>query len=438
MKKSIGIILLSGMLALTACSSSVTTGSQLSSTGVSQPSSNPSGQKVQINTFSVPTSSAQASGAPSIPSLPCSDSPIVPQTGDVGPFFPQGQLPVGLRDPSTVTATIHGQTYVYLFGGRDANLGPNATIYRATMDRQGTLGSLSVQGTVSQPWFMEWQDANLVMLQGQAYVFGTFGDYAHPTSHGPTQGVYRATIDAQGNLGSVTAVAPGVVGSTVVAQVGSKTFLVLFDIGLTGEIDEAEILPNGNLGTMTQIGTASFEYTNLARAFSKTFSGHTYIYITRWPTRIPLKAALYRAEIDSQGAISPWSIASPTIAQLFAGHQIVTADINGTSYVYIIGGYYNFNVNPYANDYVESHVMKAAFDTQGIVGQFTTMTRKYQCGQQQLTFGALPCGEEEMGAAIVPFGQSLTLYILSGLTWKCGNQTPIASFTPNVYRARIY
>jgi hypothetical protein len=139
------------------------------------------------------------SGGAGDDSLPVSDvnMAVIQQDGSLGSWSPVTALPVGRAFHRMVAATpfnskVQGSGYLYAMGGIETkNEQPTTTVYRAQLNRDGTLGSWTEVTSLPAPL----HSFGAVLFRSAIYIAG-----GATTDNAPTASVYRATIDTLGDL----------------------------------------------------------------------------------------------------------------------------------------------------------------------------------------------------------------------------------------------
>jgi len=83
----------------------------------------------------------------------------------------QGQLPQTLYSSTTVTATIGGTTYIYVLGGySDSGGGYESTVYKATIDSNGDIGTFDTASQGQLPQTLAWHTTVTATIGGTNYI----------------------------------------------------------------------------------------------------------------------------------------------------------------------------------------------------------------------------------------------------------------------------
>jgi len=99
----------------------------------------------------------------------------IDSSGNIGTFDTtnQGQLPQVLAYQSTITSTINGTTYIYVLGGQNSNSvsDSQSTVYKATIDTNGNIGTFDTANQGQLPHIMDKQTAATVTIGGVVYTY---------------------------------------------------------------------------------------------------------------------------------------------------------------------------------------------------------------------------------------------------------------------------
>jgi hypothetical protein len=209
----------------------------------------------------------------------------IDSNGDIGTFDTtnQGQLPQDLNLHTTVTATIGGTNYIYVLGGENGVQVPQSTVYKATIDSNGDIGTFDTTNQGQLPEALNSHTTVIATIGGTTYIYvlGGCGDIDCPTST-----VYKATIDDNGDIGT-------------------------FDTT-----------------SQAQLPQAIYGHTTV----TATIGGTNYIYVLETPT-------VYKATIDGNGDIGTFDTTDQGQLPLaIFSHASTTADVGGTTYIYVVGG----------------------------------------------------------------------------------------------------
>ena len=170
---------------------------------------------------------------------------VVATDGSLGAWTATTALPVALAFTTAVAATLRNSAvlqngYVYVLGGATTAGGaPVATVYRAPINTDGSLGSWTTTTALPAPV----RSASAIIQYGSLYVLGGAN-----TSNAPVATAYRAPIQPSGNLNSWI---PQVALPSPRARFSAGAF-GLFLYALGG--DSAAIAPNDTAGGGKRIG----------------------------------------------------------------------------------------------------------------------------------------------------------------------------------------
>jgi hypothetical protein len=361
--------------------------------------------------------------------------------GDIGAFDTtnQGQLPQALFLHTTVTATINGTTYIYVLGGNDNTYSGSSTVYKATIDSSGNIGTFDTTNQGQLPQSLLLHSTVTATINGTAYIYVLGGD----GNSGNVSTVYKATIDSSGNIGTFDSTNQGQLPqalegqTTVTTSIGGISYIYV--LGGDNNNDNVSTVYKATIDSSGNIG--AFDTTNqdqLPQAITNhssvitTINNVTYIYvlggnetINNMPANV---STVYKATIDSNGDIGAFDTTNQgQLPQVLAYQSTITSTINGIAYVYVLGGQ---NANSTSDS--QSTVYKATIDSSGNIGAFDTTNQ-----------GQLPHIMDKQTAASVTIGGAVYTYVLGGIdevaetildtVYKAGVSgiTPTPTSTPN-------
>ena len=199
----------------------------------------------------------------------------------------QGQLPVALNNLSANSVTISNTNYMYVLGGNNGT-SDVTTVYKSTVDGSGNVGAFSTTSQGQLPQNLSLHSSQIVTISGTSYIYvigGLNGSTAQST-------VYKATIDASGNIGAFSTV------------------------------------------SQTQLPAAIYN----ASSFTTTIGTTNYIYLIGGKNSAgsPVNS-IYRGKLDASGNVSSWTLGN-TLPQTLSSSVSVTATNNGSNNVYVLGG----------------------------------------------------------------------------------------------------
>ena len=199
----------------------------------------------------------------------------------------QGQLPVALNNLSANSVTISNTNYMYVLGGNNGT-SDVSTVYKATVDGSGNIGAFATTGQGQLLQNLSLHSSQIVTISGTSYIYvigGLNGSTAQST-------VYKATIDASGNIGTFSTV------------------------------------------SQTQLPAAIYN----ASSFTTTIGTTNYIYLVGGKNAAgnPVNF-IYRGKLDASGNVSSWTLGN-TLPQALSSSTSVTATNNGSNNVYVLGG----------------------------------------------------------------------------------------------------
>ncbi|OGE30366.1 hypothetical protein A2631_01160 [Candidatus Daviesbacteria bacterium RIFCSPHIGHO2_01_FULL_44_29] len=390
---------------------------------------------------------------------------INPANGDVGSFATtsQGQLKVATVFGDATTVTIGGTNYVYIVGGNTIS-----TVYKAQIDTSANIGSFNSTSQGQLPAVIYNPAVNPFTIGGTNYLY---------VSGGEVSTVYRATLDGSGNVGSFVTTGqaqfPAAIRSlSNIVTLGTSSYFYGLGNGSASVVYKGKITttydPSGDVGAFSTTSQGQLLATRLQLGGALVAVGGTnYIYAIGGDSA----STVYKAQIGSSGNVGSFDTTSQ--GQLPANieqieNSITTATVGGTNYVYLAGGsgggsalyrtqvdasgnlgsfvttsqgqlkaarygtgaitvnqagtYYLYNIAGWDGGAATSTVYKSQIDTSGNVGSFDTTSQ----GQLLATRYGVMVGQATIG------GTSY-LYALGG----CSNGSCGADATSTVYKAQI-
>jgi len=255
----------------------------------------------------------------------------------------QGQLPQGLRYFSTVTATVGSSTYVYVLGGYNGTAG-QSTLYKATIDTSGNIGAFSTASQGQLPQTLYTHTTVTSTIGGTTYIYVLGGVNASSTST-----VYKATIDTSGNIGTFSTASQGQLPqiiqqhTTVTSTIGGATYIYVLggtNVGTSlSTVYKATIDTSGNIGTFSTASQGQLPQTPTNHTtVTSTIGGTTYMYVLGGASGT-VQSTVYKATVDTSGNIGAFSTASQgQLPQTLQTHTTVTSTIGGATYIYVLGG----------------------------------------------------------------------------------------------------
>ncbi len=258
------------------------------------------------------------------------------------------------RPIATGSALVFNNT-VYIIGGVFGDFTVSSDVYKATINPDGTLGAWSIHNTLPAPLTFN----HVFKAKDKVYTLG--GGHSRSTV---TTSVYMSTLNPDGTLGAWTTVAslPTPVAYGHLAVIADYVYLIGGDnasvdggayIYRTDKIYRATINADGTLGTWTLYGTVP-----VAISYGQTVVTKNRIFIMGG-YRAGLSSTsnlVYTAPIDSSGNIGSWTTCTSLYTGLAYSQVVVT---NGK--VHLFGGvppesgavpyYYTGNLPGGLNDY---------------------------------------------------------------------------------------
>ncbi|MCA9678337.1 MAG: hypothetical protein H6708_16945 [Kofleriaceae bacterium] len=216
----------------------------------------------------------------------------------------------------TGAAVIATRRWVYVVGGASAGGTPLASIERARVNADGSLGPFALAGSLG----VARAYAGASRIGDRVYVVGGTGGTA-------LDSVESAALDPDDNLGAfadagVTLASPrGAVTTTVVGA-------SLYALGGGSSIERAPILADGTVGAFGVSGALT-----RPRIRAAAVATATALYVIGGDDGGALDT-IERAPIDGEGAVGSFAVLSTTLAQGRAGAGAVALD----GYLYVVGG----------------------------------------------------------------------------------------------------
>ncbi len=126
-------------------------------------------------------------------------------SGNIGTFSTtsQGQLPQILDSLNAVVITVSGTNYIYVLGGSNDGVGYQSTVYKATIDTSGNIGTFSTASQGQLPQALDDHTVSAISIGGTDYVYVIGGSTTVSTFHST---VYKATL-----TGGVSAPGPSTI-----------------------------------------------------------------------------------------------------------------------------------------------------------------------------------------------------------------------------------
>ena len=239
-------------------------------------------------------------------------------SGDIGVFSTtnQSQLPQTFSYPTIVTASIGGTNYVYVLGGC-GDYDCQSTVYKATINGSGDIGTFATTNQAQFPQDFYYHTTITANIGGSAYIYVLGGN----SNSGDLQSsVYKATIDGSGNIGTFSttnqAQLPQILylHTTVTATIGGTTYVyVLGGDYSPSTVYKATIDSNGDVGTFDTAGQGqlpqALEYNTTVTA---NIGGTDYIYVLGgmyYDGGWQYQSTIYKAQISSNSPPTVYSLA---------------------------------------------------------------------------------------------------------------------------------
>ncbi len=214
-------------------------------------------------------------------------------------------------------------------------------------------------------------EATSVTYNGYVYVMGGMNNSGNSSFNT----VYYAPLNSNGSVGSWTTstnTLPQALGGATSVTYNGYVYVMGGDNGsYTGQntVYYAPLNSNGSVGSWTT--STSTLPQGLYGATSVIYNGYVYVMGGDNNNGSYLNTAYY-APLNTNGSVGSWTISSNTLPQALSGATSVT--YNG--YVYVMGGYYNGNLNT---------VYYAPLNSNGSVGSWTTSTSTLPQGLNEAT-----------------------------------------------------
>ena len=274
----------------------------------------------------------------------------IDSSANVGTFATtsQAQLPQALIQEYTFITTVGGTQYLYAIGGYNGSVRVS-TVYKATIDSSGNLGTFSTTSQGQLPQILATNySVNTATIGGTQYVYvvggSGNGDAAQST-------VYKATIDTSGNIGTFSTTSQGQLPealkglNTSTVSIGGTQYLYVIsgadDPGnRKSTVYKATIDSSGNVGTFSTTSQAQLPQTIMSSvSVTNSIGGTQYVYVMGGNSPTSL-STVYKATIDSSANVGTFATTSQAqLPQVLSGsHRVITASIGGTQYVYVIAG----------------------------------------------------------------------------------------------------
>ena len=223
--------------------------------------------------------------------------------------LPQAQLP-GLNGYNSVfTSSIGGTNYVYVLGGF-TGAAYWSTVYKATVDTSGNIGTVGGFSTTSQaqlPQGLLAETSFTASIGTSTYVYVLGGQNA---GTGQVSTVYKAQMDSNGNITGNFATTsqaqlPRVIAyhTSFTANIGGTNYVYVLGGGTyTSTVYKAAIDTNGNIGTFSTLNQGQLpQNIGYYSASALTINGTNYVYVLGGYNGSTLFSTVYRAAIDTSG-----------------------------------------------------------------------------------------------------------------------------------------
>ena len=302
--------------------------------------------------------------------------------GNIGAFDTtnQGQLPQDLSQHTAVTATIDGTTYIYVLGGfSNSGGGSQSAVYKATIDTNGDIGAFSATNQGQLPQDLYGHTTVTATIDGTTYIY-VLGGFSMSGGGSLQSAVYKATINTNGDIGVFSATNQGQLPqafyqhTTVTATIGGTTYIYV----LGGKSDSFPYTLSTVYKATIDIITGdigAFDTTNQGQlpqdlsqhtTVTATIGGTTYVYVLGGYDWGSNQSTVYKATIDPiTGDIGAFDTTNQgQLPQVLINHTTVIPNINGTNYVYVLGGSAD-------GRFGQAAIYKADVDMSGNIGTFS-------------------------------------------------------------------
>ena len=273
------------------------------------------------------------------------------EAGDIGTFSTTGQeqLPQVLASHTTVTSTIGGTTYIYVLGGIDVNY--QSTVYKAIVDGSRNIGAFSTVSQTQLPQQLAAHTTVTATIGGTTYIY-VLGGVSANDSYQCESTVYKATIDGSGDIGTFSTTNQGQLPqrlgyhTTVTATIGGTTYIYVLggaDSGGNNQstVYKAAINGSGDIDTFNTTNQGQLpQDLRLHTSFTSTIAGTSYVYVLGGiDSGGNNQSTVYKAAINGSGNMGMFNTTNQgQLPQALYAHTTVTATIEGTNYVYVLGG----------------------------------------------------------------------------------------------------
>ena len=227
-----------------------------------------------------------------------------------------GTIPASL----TVTQAVVTKNKVYLLGGYNGSA--VSTVYSAPINADGTLGAWSagtaLPGTLSHSY--------AVVTENRVYLLGGSSDGANSVST-----VYTATIDSSGNIGTWSAATalPGALSRTQAIVTRNRIYLLGGSSNGTNAVSTVYTAPIDSSGVIGAWTTGTALPSGLRDAQSVVTKNS--LYLLGGHNGTSAVATVYKAPINSDGTIGAWAIDTSLPAANYGG--LVVANYNNIFYL---------------------------------------------------------------------------------------------------------
>jgi len=271
-------------------------------------------------------------------------SALADTPGSVGSWNTTTALPQGLMEAASTTYN----GYAYVLGGNNVNTGNQDTVYYATLNGDGSVGSWNTTTALPAPLF----DASAVAYNGYIYLIGGYHNGYFDT-------VYYATLNGDGSVGSwnTTTALPQAIVRTKSVVYGGYVYVAGGDNG--GSLDTvyyAKLNADGSVGSWTTSPNSLPQTVEGAGVIA--YGGYMYV-MGGVNVGTSYLDTVYYAKLNADGSVGSWTTSPNSLPHVAADAAVVT--YNG--FVYVIGGYGNgFLSSTYYTD----------LNADGSVGSWTT------------------------------------------------------------------
>ena len=247
-------------------------------------------------------------------------SALADTPGSVGSWNTTTALPQGLMEAASTTYN----GYAYVLGGNNVNTGNQDTVYYATLNGDGSVGSWNTTTALPAPLF----DASAVAYNGYIYLIGGYHNGYFDT-------VYYATLNGDGSVGSwnTTTALPQAIVRTKSVVYGGYVYVAGGDNG--GSLDTvyyAKLNADGSVGSWTTSPNSLPQTVEGAGVIA--YGGYMYV-MGGVNVGTSYLDTVYYAKLNADGSVGSWTTSPNSLPQTI---EMATSVAND-GYVYVMSGY---------------------------------------------------------------------------------------------------